>query len=116
MVPVGSGLVLAIVPTYNERENIRQLVGELRALPINVHVVIVDDNSPDGTGAIADDMAAADNDVYVLHRSGKLGLGTAYKAGFDYGLSRGYQGQLWLLVIGVHVVPDYRAEIDYANL
>jgi glycosyltransferase involved in cell wall biosynthesis len=83
--------VLMIVPTYNERENIRQLVNELRALPINVHVLVVDDNSPDGTGAIADEMTALDPGVAVVHRAGKLGLGTAYKAGFAYGLARSYQ-------------------------
>jgi dolichol-phosphate mannosyltransferase len=83
--------VLMIVPTYNERENIRQLVSELRSLPIDVHVLVVDDGSPDGTGVIADEMAAQDPGVAVLHRSGKLGLGTAYKAGFAYGLARPYQ-------------------------
>ena len=83
--------VLMIIPTYNERENIRQLVSELRALPLDVHVLVVDDGSPDGTGAIADEIAAHDPGVAVLHRAGKLGLGTAYKAGFAYGLARQYQ-------------------------
>ncbi len=82
---------LVIVPTYNERENLNRLVARLRALPGDVHVLIVDDNSPDGTGAIADELAAADPGVQVLHRSGKLGLGTAYKAGFAYGLNQGYR-------------------------
>jgi len=81
---------LVIVPTYNERENLARLVQQLRALPIRAHVLIVDDNSPDGTGAIADDLAAADAGVHVLHRAGKLGLGTAYKAGFAFGLDREY--------------------------
>ena len=86
-----SGLALMIVPTYNERENLNRLVQRLRLLPGNVHVLIVDDNSPDGTGEIADALAIADPGVHVLHRAGKLGLGTAYKAGFDYGLANGYQ-------------------------
>src|SRR5687768_13712833 len=86
-----SGAVLMIVPTYNERENLRELVSQLRALPGNIHVLIVDDNSPDGTGAMADELAASDAGVAVLHRAGKLGLGTAYKAGFAYGLARSYQ-------------------------
>ena len=90
MQPSWSGTVLMIVPTYNERENIRELVSQLRALPGDVRVLIVDDNSPDGTGAIVDDMAALDPGVAVLHRAGKLGLGTAYKAGFAYGLARDY--------------------------
>jgi glycosyltransferase involved in cell wall biosynthesis len=81
---------LMIVPTYNEKENLARLVGELRALPGDVHVLVVDDNSPDGTGAIADDLAATDPGVHVLHRTGKLGLGTAYRAGFALGLERGY--------------------------
>jgi glycosyltransferase involved in cell wall biosynthesis len=79
-----------IVPTYNECENISRLVARLRALPGDIHVLIVDDNSPDGTGAIVDELAANDNGVHVIHRPGKQGLGTAYKAGFVYGLARGY--------------------------
>lgn len=85
------GKTLVIIPTYNERENLARLVTQLRALPNNVHVLIVDDNSPDGTGVIADHLASLDNGVIVLHRAGKLGLGTAYIAGFHYGLEQGYQ-------------------------
>jgi dolichol-phosphate mannosyltransferase len=86
-----SGAALMIVPTYNERENLRELVSQLRALSGDIHVLIVDDNSPDGTGAMGDELAAQDAGVAVLHRAGKLGLGTAYKAGFAYGLARHYQ-------------------------
>lgn len=85
------GQALMIVPTYNERENLPALVGRLRTLPGDVHVLVVDDNSPDGTGLMADAMAACDDGVKVLHRSGKLGLGTAYREGFRYGLRQGYQ-------------------------
>ena len=85
------GQALMIVPTYNERENLPALVGRLRAQPGDVHVLIVDDNSPDGTGQIADAIAACDTGVKVIHRSGKLGLGTAYRAGFRHGLAQGYQ-------------------------
>lgn len=85
--PVWSGQALAIVPTYNERENISRLVAQLRALPGDVRVLVVDDHSPDGTGVIADALAAEDSGVDVIHRPGKLGLGTAYKAGFAYGLA-----------------------------
>lgn len=84
------GQALMIVPTYNERENLARVVGRLRALPGDIHVLVVDDNSPDGTGAIADRLAEADPCVHVLHRSGKLGLGTAYKAGFRHGLEHGF--------------------------
>lgn len=81
---------LVIVPTYNEAENVATLVHQLRALPGNVHVLVVDDNSPDGTGQIADGLAAHDSGVRVLHRAAKEGLGEAYKAGFREGLRRGY--------------------------
>ena len=91
MAPVWSGQALVIVPTYNERENIGRLVTELRALPGEVHVLVVDDNSTDGTGALADEAASRDPAVFVLHRPSKLGLGTAYKAGFDFGLAHDYE-------------------------
>jgi len=81
---------LLIVPTYNEAENIEILVQQLRALPGDIHVLIVDDNSPDGTGQLVDAMARQDSGVQVLHRPGKLGLGSAYKAGFKTGLRQGY--------------------------
>ncbi len=77
-----------IVPTYNERENLPELVRLLLDLPINLGVIVVDDSSPDGTGAIADTLAAThQNRVFVIHRSGKLGLGTAYIAGFRKALN-----------------------------
>lgn len=82
---------LVIVPTYNECENIEHLVGQIRSQPGDIHVLIVDDNSPDGTGALVEHLVTADAGVHVLHRSSKLGLGTAYKAGFDYGLRHQYQ-------------------------
>ncbi len=91
MSPPWTGLALMIVPTYNERENLGRLVQQLRSLAGDVHVLVVDDRSPDGTGAIADGLAATDAGVHVLHRAGKLGLGTAYKSGFAYGLAQGYQ-------------------------
>lgn len=75
-----------IIPTYNERENIGDLVTLILALPHNLEVVVVDDGSPDGTGSIADALAHNDNRVTVIHRAGKLGLGTAYLAGFRHGL------------------------------
>jgi len=79
-----------IVPTYNEAENLTTLVKALRALPGDIHVLIVDDNSPDGTGEIASTLAAQDTGVHSLHRPAKQGLGSAYKAGFYEGLRRGY--------------------------
>ena len=82
--------IAVIVPTYNERENIESLVTQLLDLPLQLRVIVVDDNSPDGTGAIADELAAEHQDrVEVIHRSGKLGLGTAYVAGFRRALDGG---------------------------
>lgn len=87
---------LVIIPTYNEKENLRELlrqifaVGETLAPTHTLDVLVVDDNSPDGTGALADEMAAADPRVHVMHRAGKMGLGSAYVAGFRYVLERDY--------------------------
>jgi dolichol-phosphate mannosyltransferase len=82
---------LVIVPTYNERDNLPEIVAAVhRELP-TADLLIVDDNSPDGTGRLADEIAARDKQVAVLHRAGKLGLGTAYIAGFRYALAREYQ-------------------------
>ncbi|KQV70096.1 dolichol-phosphate mannosyltransferase [Nocardioides sp. Root122] len=79
-----------VVPTYNESENIEWIVGRLRVAQPGVDVMIVDDNSPDGTGAIADRLAAADDAVSVVHRTEKAGLGAAYLNGFDVALAAGY--------------------------
>ncbi|MEV8635158.1 polyprenol monophosphomannose synthase [Streptosporangium sp. NPDC051023] len=84
------GRVLVIVPTYNERENLPMIVGRLRAAVPEAHLLIADDNSPDGTGEIADGLAADDDHVSVLHRPGKQGLGAAYIEGFHWGLKEGF--------------------------
>jgi glycosyltransferase involved in cell wall biosynthesis len=78
-----------IVPTYNERENLADLVGHILKLDIGAHIVVVDDNSPDGTGRLADELAAGESRVRVIHRPDKLGLGTAYIAGFKQALAEG---------------------------
>ena len=83
--------VLVIVPTYNERDNLPHIVAAVHEHLGEADLLIVDDNSPDGTGALADELAAKDAKVHVLHRAGKQGLGTAYVAGFKWALSRGYQ-------------------------
>ncbi|MFZ5918560.1 MAG: polyprenol monophosphomannose synthase [Chloroflexota bacterium] len=81
---------IVIVPTFNERDNIGLLVDEILALPVEVGMLVVDDNSPDGTGDLADRLSAAHPDrVYVLHRPAKMGLGTAYIAGFKKALEMG---------------------------
>lgn len=86
-----SELKLVVMPTYNERENIPVIVPKVLTQDPLVHVLIVDDNSPDGTGQIADEMAAKDERIHVIHREGKLGLGTAYIAGFRWALERDYE-------------------------
>lgn len=83
--------VLVIIPTYNESENLRPITARIRAAVPDAHILVADDNSPDGTGALADELAAADDHIHVLHRRGKEGLGAAYVAGFRWGMERGYQ-------------------------
>jgi dolichol-phosphate mannosyltransferase len=82
---------LVIVPTYNERENLPAMAERLRLLPISVDLLVVDDNSPDGTGKIADELAARNPWIHVLHRAEKNGLGRAYCAGFAWALERDYE-------------------------
>ncbi|MFJ8931097.1 polyprenol monophosphomannose synthase [Streptomyces sp. NPDC102364] len=84
------GTTLVIIPTYNEAENIKPVVGRVRESVRAAHVLIADDNSPDGTGKLADELAANDEQVHVLHRTGKEGLGAAYLAGFAWGMEHGY--------------------------
>lgn len=88
--PPGARAVV-IIPTYNERDNVRRIVADVLAQDERLHVLVVDDGSPDGTGEIADELSAeSDGRVHVVHRSGKLGLGTAYVAGFRWALAREY--------------------------
>ena len=86
--PLGRGVM--IVPTYNEAENLAWIVGRLRAAQPDLDVMVVDDNSPDGTGKIAEELATADRAVSVVHRTEKGGLGAAYKHGFRVALDAGY--------------------------
>lgn len=81
---------LVIVPTYNERFNIARLIPAILAQHPSLEVLVVDDGSPDGTGAIVDKIAATDGRVHVIHRAGKMGLGTAYITGFRWALERKY--------------------------
>ena len=84
------GRVVVVIPTYNEAENLAWIVGRVRAAQPGIDVLVVDDGSPDGTGAIADDLAAADPQVKVIHRTAKEGLGAAYLHGFRVALDAGY--------------------------
>ena len=83
--------ILVIVPTYNERDNLPPLANRLLALPAPVDLLVVDDNSPDGTGKLADELAAKHPTIHVLHRAEKNGLGRAYCAGFAWALERDYE-------------------------
>lgn len=87
---MGSERVLVCIPTYNERENLPGTIQRLREACPGADVLVIDDDSPDGTGDLADEAAAADPQVHVLHRRQKSGLGTAYIVGFGWGLERDY--------------------------
>lgn len=94
--------VLALIPTYNERENLPTIVRRIRESVPDADLLILEDNSPDGTGAVADELATADGHVHVLHRAGKEGLGKAYLAGFTWGLERGYDALIEIDADGSH--------------
>ena len=81
---------LVIIPTFNESENLPRLVPSVLSRDERLEILVVDDNSPDGTGRLAEEIAAAEPRVHVIHRAGKLGLGTAYIAGFKWGIERKY--------------------------
>ena len=81
--------VVVVIPTYNERENLASILDRVRVSVPDAHVLVVDDNSPDGTGTLADELAAEDAHIHVLHRTEKKGLGAAYIAGFRWALDEG---------------------------
>ena len=93
---------LVVIPTYNERENVESIVSRVRTASPSVDVLIVDDDSPDGTGALADALAAADPHVHVLHRAGKEGLGAAYREGMRWALDAGYDRVVEMDADGSH--------------
>ena len=110
---------LVIIPTYNERENITKIIPAVLAQDENLDVLIVDDGSPDGTGAIVDQVAAENPRVHALHRSGKLGLGTAYVAGFKWALDHDYEFIFEMDADFSHnpeVIPRFLAAIQNADL
>jgi len=106
---------LVIMPTYNEAENITRIASHLLATVPEVDLLIVDDNSPDGTGRIADDMAAANSRVHVLHRTEKNGLGPAYLAGFAWGFERGYEYLVEMDADGSHRAEDLNQMLAVAD-
>jgi len=113
------GRVAVIMPTYNERDNIESMAGRVRAAVPGADLLIVDDNSPDGTGDLADKLAAGDPHVHVLHRPGKGGLGAAYIAGFGWALDQGYGAVVEMDADGSHQpeeLPRLLAGLSSADL
>jgi dolichol-phosphate mannosyltransferase len=101
-IPAGLGRVVVIIPTYNELENLPRVVGRVRAATPDADILVVDDNSPDGTGRLADEHAARDPKIQVLHRTVKDGLGGAYIAGFTRALEAGYDVMVEMDADGSH--------------
>ena len=115
---VGAG-VLVVVPTYDERDNVESTVRRARQATPGADVLVVDDASPDGTGEVADRLAAADGQVHVLHRPGKQGIGAAYLAGFGWGMARDYDVLVEMDADGSHQpeqLPALLAALDVADL
>ncbi len=108
----GIGRVLVVVPTYNEADNVRLITQRVRRAVPSVDILVADDNSPDGTGAIADDIAASDNHVFVLHRAGKEGLGAAYVAGFAWAKDKGYDAVVEMDADGSHAPEELHKLLD----
>lgn len=110
---------LIIIPTYNELDNLRPLLEAVFNNTATSEVLVVDDNSPDGTGQLVDQLAENDTRIHVLHRSGKLGLGTAYIAGFKYAIANGYDAAFEMDADFSHdprYLPDFLKAIENADL
>jgi len=113
-----TGRVVVIIPTYNERDNLRPITARVRSAVPSADVLVVDDSSPDGTGEAADELAAADDQLHVLHRGVKAGLGAAYIAGFQWALDRGYDAMVEMDADGSHQpeeLPRLLAALDDAD-
>ena len=113
------GRVLVVVPTYDERDNLRPVAQRLFAAVPGVDLLVVDDDSPDGTGRVADELAAGDPRVHVLHRTAKAGLGAAYIAGFAWAREHGYDVVVEMDADGSHApeqLPRLLAALEHADL
>ncbi|MEN9752698.1 MAG: hypothetical protein RL670_389, partial [Actinomycetota bacterium] len=114
-----AGTALVIIPTYNEAESLTPLVESVLQRSPGLHVLVVDDNSPDGTGKIADQLAKKHQRLHVLHRTQKDGLGPAYLAGFDWGMRQGFGFLIEMDADGSHRAEDLvklLAAKDHADL
>jgi dolichol-phosphate mannosyltransferase len=114
-----SGSILVFIPTYNVSESLPGVIERLRRAVPDADVLIADDNSPDGTGLLADELAAHDSHIHVLHRAGKEGLGKAYLAGFAWGLERDYEVLVEMDADGSHrpeELPRLLAQMPHADV
>jgi dolichol-phosphate mannosyltransferase len=102
----GVGSVLVVIPTYNEIENLEIIVERTRAAVPEANILVADDNSPDGTGELADTLAATDSHIHVMHRPGKQGLGAAYVAGFAWAREHGYDAVVEMDADGSHAPEE----------
>jgi dolichol-phosphate mannosyltransferase len=107
-----TGELLVVVPTYNEYDNLPDLIDRIRRSVPEADILVVDDASPDGTGKLADELAAGDPHVHVLHRLGKQGLGVAYVAGYGWGMGRSYQRFVQMDADGSHQPEQIRTLLD----
>ena len=106
------GRIVVIIPTFNERENLAPIIGRVRSSVPEADILVADDNSPDGTGEIADELAAQDEHVRVMHRLGKEGLGAAYLAGFAWALQEGYDVVIEMDADGSHQPEQLHRLLD----
>ena len=104
---------MIILPTYNEAENLKHIISQLRDLNLEIQILVVDDNSPDGTGQIADSLTS--QDLFVLHRAKKDGLGPAYLEGFTWALDRGYDFIVEMDADGSHLPAELESLLKAAN-
>lgn len=110
---------LVVLPTYNESENVLQIASEVLATDPSIEVLVVDDNSPDGTGDLVRGAMQSEARIHLLERPGKMGLGTAYLAGFRYGLDEGYEQVFTMDCDGSHnpkYLPDMLAALDRSDV
>lgn len=106
------GRILTIIPTYNESGNVERITSRVRAAVPEAHILVADDNSPDGTGKIADRLAESDDHIHVLHRLGKEGLGAAYLAGFSWGIDNGFDVLIEMDADGSHAPEQLPLLLD----